>query len=157
MFLWKKLLEKKDWSLWNRSPALEKQHIYIFVHSFFPWKYLDCSMFFGSFFYWLLNDFSCFLRLDFGIDFWTAEKQDSRVWRNAPGAQTPPQGYHKWYPTGLPDWSPVPEGNSDQGLGTGARDLTRRSAVGRISLICCFSWLNLIMRLTPWSSLKNHI
>ena len=38
--------------------------------------------------------------------------------------QTPPQGYHKWYPSGLQDWSPVPEGNRNGG--TVAEALTRR-------------------------------
>ena len=44
-----------------------------------------------------------------------------------------PQGHHKWCPSGLQDWSPVPEGNSDQGLGTGAGDLTR---CGPVALGC---------------------
>ena len=53
--------------------------------------------------------------IDFGVDFWNAQKVDYTDWGERPAAQTPRPGYHKWYPSGLQNWSPVPEGNRNGG------------------------------------------
>ena len=76
--------------------------------------------------------------MELGIDLGNAKKR-SRGLRQSPQpgdsgyliGHGPSPGHHKWCPSGLQDWSPVPEGNSDQGLGTGALALTRRGPEAR--------------------------
>ena len=76
--------------------------------------------------------------IDFGIDFSTAKNLDSLVWANE---AWPPRRRLRipfWYPSGLQIWSPVVQRTSDQGLGTGALDLTRRGLCpANLDLLFC--------------------
>ncbi len=47
------------------------------------------------------------------------------------GDPDPPPGHHKWCPSGLQDWSPVPEGNSPEERRNVAGALTRRGLEAR--------------------------
>ena len=61
--------------------------------------------------------------------------------------------------SGLQDWSPVPEGNSEQGLGTGAQALTRAGPVAERVLLffhCTYAVLRPVFRTEAFVSLGER-